>query len=77
MSRAIHLPNFVPAPVHAWRKCRDALARVMRERLEERMVRRAVQSLDVLDDRMLKDIGISRSEITSFARWGRGKRSSY
>jgi len=77
MSRTIDLPHAAPAPVHAWRKCREALARVMRERIEERMVKRTIQSLDALDDRTLRDIGISRSEIMSFARWGRGKRPYY
>ena len=77
MSRTIQLLHAAPAPVPVWRKCREALARVMRERIEERMVKRTIQSLDALDDRTLKDIGLSRSEIRSCARWGREKRSSY
>ena len=77
MSQAIHLPQHAPAPVHAWRRYRDALGRVMRERSEEWMMKRTVQSLRALDDRTLKDIGLSRSEIESCVRWGRGKRPYY
>ena len=73
MSHAIQLPHSAPAPVHAWRRCREALARVIRERSEEWMVKRTIQSLDALDDRTLKDIGITRSEIESLRPMGEAK----
>lgn len=41
-------------------------------RAERRRLRRAEQELQALDDRMLKDIGIGRSEIGRIARYGRG-----
>jgi uncharacterized protein YjiS (DUF1127 family) len=34
--------------------------------------RRAMQELHDLDDRMLRDIGVNRSEIPGVARFGRG-----
>ena len=38
-----------------------------------RRVRRAIQEVARLDDRMLKDIGIHRSEIERAVRWGRSE----
>jgi uncharacterized protein YjiS (DUF1127 family) len=35
-----------------------------------RQMRRAIAELEVLDDRMLKDIGICRCEIESIVRYG-------
>ena len=46
-------------------------ARVIRIATEEWMVKRTVGALHDLDDRMLKDIGITRSEVESPARWRR------
>ena len=36
-----------------------------------RQVRNGMRGLERLDDRMLADIGITRSEIHSAVRWGR------
>jgi uncharacterized protein YndB with AHSA1/START domain len=36
-------------------------------------IRRAIQQVAQLDDRMLKDIGIHRSEIERAVRWGRAR----
>ena len=73
MSRAINLPSYAPEPVYLsrWRRCREALARVIRIAIEEWMVKRTVEVLHSLDDRSLKDIGITRSEVEAAARWRR------
>ena len=70
MSRAIGLPSYASEPVYpsTWRKCCEALARVIRTATEEWMVKRTVDALHHLDDRTLKDIGITRSEIEPSAR---------
>ena len=46
-------------------------ARVIRIATEEWMVKRTVDALHDLDDRTLNDIGITRSEVESPARWRR------
>ena len=47
------------------------LIAVIRIPTEEWMVKRTVDALQDLDDRTLKDIGITRSEVESPARWRR------
>lgn len=44
------------------------LSRVVRNGVHEWMVRRTIESLNALDDRTLKDIGIYRSGIESHVR---------
>ena len=46
-------------------------ARVIRIAIEEWTVKRTVDALHYLDDRTLKDIGITRSEVEPPARWRR------
>lgn len=53
------------------RTYREALARAVRRAAGERLVRCSVKELGELDDRMLKDIGLTRGDIESRIREGR------
>ncbi len=82
MSRAIPL-KYLDVASAAFRSERDqpaggsinrhagTLARSCTELVHRHLVRRAIRELHLFDDRMLKDIGISRSEIESVVRHGR------
>lgn len=66
-----------PAPSHSGllRRYREALGRAVRHATEEWVVKRAIAELQGLDDHMLRDIGLTRSEIESCVR--RGQRHCY
>jgi len=65
----------MPAHTGLLRRYRETLARAFRFATEEWIVRRAIAELQGLDDRMLKDIGLTRGEIESSIRYGRRGRA--
>ena len=76
MSQIADIP-FSTAPVYPGllRRYREALVRAFRHATEEWIVKRAIAELQGLDDHMLRDIGLTRSEIESCVRYG--QRNSY
>jgi uncharacterized protein YjiS (DUF1127 family) len=55
-----------------WQGIAAAFAQAIAAAQKYRKLRRAERELQYLDERMLKDIGITRSEIGSMTRFGRG-----
>ena len=58
-------------------RARRALARLLAALVHEFRIQRDMRALIAMDDHMLKDIGISRSEIGSAVRFGRDHPSSH
>ena len=73
----IDIPFSAATPSHSGllRRYREALARAVRRVSHEWIVKRAIAELQGLDDHMLRDIGLTRSEIESYVR--HGQRSRY
>jgi uncharacterized protein YjiS (DUF1127 family) len=70
----IPLPSPEPVRTGVWGRCRAAFSRVIRNATEEWIAMRALQQLRGLDDRTLRDMGLTRGEIESVVRWGRRNR---
>ena len=70
--------GFGPATRPATATVMDRLSAAVRSwwhsHQEKRRQRETIRTLQVLDDRMLKDIGLNRSEIESIAARGDGDR---
>ena len=61
-----------PALRSAWSRLKASLHLTGVSLAERRRIRRASGELARLDDRMLRDIGVTRSEIGRVVRFGRG-----
>lgn len=72
ITRYVHHGTAAETSQHAARAVLDAIALPLRHMLSqflhERAMRRAENELMKLDDRMLKDIGLNRSEVASAVR---------
>ena len=73
MSTIFHLPTVIPERPRAGRAALRRLAllatRAVRYGINAWMVRQCINELQSLDDRVLADIGLTRSEIESAVRW--------
>lgn len=74
LTRGIVLAAYVRGAPQAFARCIHVLTarsiRVVRVATAERCVRRAIRELQRLDDRVLRDIGVTRGEIESAVRDG-------
>jgi uncharacterized protein YjiS (DUF1127 family) len=72
MSRTLDLPRSLPEPAArsgaVWHKLGRIMARSVRNAANEWMVKRTIDTFNTLDDRMLHDIGLHRSDIESRVR---------
>jgi len=59
-----------PKPRSLWRRVGDGIVRMIEVLAEARRRRRAIRAMQRLDDRMLADIGVSRSGIEAAVRDG-------
>jgi uncharacterized protein YjiS (DUF1127 family) len=76
MSRlAIEDPASATAHLASGGRRQSALAKSMGRWIarirKERRIRRGIEEMMALDDRMLRDIGVSRSDVEYVARYGR------
>jgi len=72
MSTVFQFPTAIPRPARTgratWRLLARAVTRIVRKGVDAWQVRQSIRNLQSLNDRMLADVGISRSEIEPAAR---------